>query len=359
MDQAWIGGKAVPLDAAIAEAAQLVGTSRLPLIAGLGTDIAGARAAIALAERAGGVVDHMHSDATLRDLAVMREAGAFVTTPNEARVRGDTLLLVGPGLREAWPALEERLLNAPLAPESGGGARRIVWVCPGKQKLPSGVTAVGRKASELPVLLATLRAHIAGRPAGTIAKPVTALATALQAARFGVTVWSAQTLDELTIEMLFGLLKDINAKTRFTGLPLAASDNANGVQQACGWMTGFPMRTGFARGYPEHDPWRFDARRLAESGEADCALWVSAYGVSEPNWRSDVPVIALASDGRTSAQVRIQVGRPVLDHDSVEHDANTGTLVARAAEHKNNLPSVADVIARIAAALPSAGPWPC
>ena len=26
-----------------------------------------------------------------------------------------------------------------------------------------------------------------------------------------------------------------------------------------GWMTGFPPRTGFGRGYPEHDPWRFEA----------------------------------------------------------------------------------------------------
>ena len=35
----------------------------------------------------------------------------------EARLRGDTLLLVGPGLMEAWPALEARLLHAPLAAE--------------------------------------------------------------------------------------------------------------------------------------------------------------------------------------------------------------------------------------------------
>ena len=51
----------VALDAAIAEAARLLGASRLPVIAGLGTDVAGARAAIALAQRLGGVVDHMHS----------------------------------------------------------------------------------------------------------------------------------------------------------------------------------------------------------------------------------------------------------------------------------------------------------
>ena len=62
----------------------------------------------------------------------------------------------------------------------------------------------------------------------------------------------------------------------------AAGDNAIGILQACGWMTGFPMRTGFARGVAEHDPWRFDAVRLVENGEADCALWISAYGAIAP-----------------------------------------------------------------------------
>jgi len=166
MDQAWIGGEPVRLEAAIAEAARLLGASRLPVIAGLGADIAGARAAVALADRIGGVVDHMHSDALLRDLAVMREAGAFMTTPNEARLRGDTLLLVGPGLMKAWPALEARLLQAPLAADIGG-ERRIFWLCPGKSAaMPAAITAIGRTAAELPILLGVLRAHIAGRPAG-------------------------------------------------------------------------------------------------------------------------------------------------------------------------------------------------
>src|SRR4051812_9776298 len=144
MDHAWIGGEAVPREAAVAEAARLLGASRLPLIAGLGTDIAGARAAVALAERIGGVVEHMHSDAMLRDLAVLREAGAFVTTPNEARLRADTLLLVGTGLSEAWPALGERLLSQPLGPEAGGGARKIFWLCPGRQAaIPHDIKTAG------------------------------------------------------------------------------------------------------------------------------------------------------------------------------------------------------------------------
>lgn len=356
MSEARIDSRPVALEAAVAQAAKLLAASRLPVFAGLGTDVAGARAAIALAERVGGVFDHMHSDALLRDLAVMREAGAYVTTPNEARLRGETLLLVGPGLNDAWLELTERLVSAPLAPEIGS-ERRVFWLCPGKSAIPAAAKAVGRGTAELPMQLALLRACIAGRLAKA-PKAIAGLAKGLQAARFGVAVWSAAALDALTIEMLFGLIDDLNAATRFTGLPLAQPDNALGVTQASGWMTGFPPRTAFGRGFPEHDPWRFDARRLIEDGEADCAVWISSYGATQPNWRARVPTITLAAGEPAESGIAIRVGQPTFDHDSVEHDLRTGTLVARVAAHRTDTPSVAAVIARIAAALPG-GAWPC
>ena len=91
MECAWIAGEPAALDAAVAEAAQLLASSRHPLIAGLGTDVAGARAAVALAERIGAAIDHMHADELLRNLDVMRSSGVLRTTPSEAHVRADTL----------------------------------------------------------------------------------------------------------------------------------------------------------------------------------------------------------------------------------------------------------------------------
>ena len=132
MAHAWIAGRAATIEAAAAEAARLLALSRLPAIVGLGTDIAGARAAIALAERLGGVIDHMHSDAVLRDLDVMREAGMMVTTLNEARLRADTVVVIGAG---PFTRLEltQDLLAAPTAPEIGDHVkRRVFWLCPGR-----------------------------------------------------------------------------------------------------------------------------------------------------------------------------------------------------------------------------------
>jgi formylmethanofuran dehydrogenase subunit B len=175
-------------------------------------------------------------------------------------------------------------------------------------------------------------------------------------------VWSAAALDSLAIEMLCGLVADLNAKTRFSGLPLAAGDNAVGALQACGWMTGFPVRIGFGRGYPEHDPWRFDAGRLVETGEADCVLWISAYRAVAPKWKRAVPTIALTAQGANFSRpprVHINVGRPGIDHDAVEYRPATGTLAGAIATTPSELPSVAHTLAQIACAARELGASSC
>jgi formylmethanofuran dehydrogenase subunit B len=368
MGHAWIDGKPVALQAAISEAGKLLAACRAPVLAGLGTDIAGTRAVIALAQRLGGAVDHFHSGTVLRDLAVTREAGMMVTTPTEARLRADVFLLIGADLVEAWPRERLSLLSAGL-PANPDTARRIIWLCPGRAGAKNiGVKqpqVIGRSPADLAVLLAALRARLAGHPVGKTriaAKLLDGLAADLRGARFGVAVWSAAELDELAIEMLCGLVADLNTKTRFTSFSFAPADNALGVLQACGWMTGFPMRTGFGRGYPEHDPWRFDATRLVESGEADGALWISAYRAATPEWKRQMPMVALTAEGtsfRHAPRVQIEVGRPGVDHDAVEHCPATGTLIAVAASQQSGRLSVADVIAQIAATLPSTAAWPC
>jgi hypothetical protein len=61
MEHAWITGEPAALDVAIAEPAKLLASSRYPLIAGLRRDVAGARAAISLANCTGGIIDHMNA----------------------------------------------------------------------------------------------------------------------------------------------------------------------------------------------------------------------------------------------------------------------------------------------------------
>ncbi len=367
---AWIDGAPASLEQAAAAAAELLARSGQPLIAGLGADIEGARAAVALAERLGGVVEHMHSAALMRDLDCLRETGVMLATPGEARVRADVVLLVGDALLETWPALNERLLRPLAGPDGVDVARRIVWLAPEADAAipgPDGdieVVAAGLGAT-LAANLASLRARAKGRPVaqGHVPSPqLDALAAILKGARFGVAVWSAARLGALEVEMLNGLARDLNETTRFSTLPLAQPDNGAGVLAACGWMTGFPMRTGFGSGAPAHDPWRFDAAQLVASGETDCALWISAFGAPSPAWRGALNFIALCERATQFAEepnVRIVVGRPGLDHDAVVHSPDAGTLVAVTASARSGAPSVAEVLALIAGRLEEASGRAC
>jgi formylmethanofuran dehydrogenase subunit B len=364
MHHAWIDGEPAELPAAAAAAGRLLHASRQPLIAGLGADVAGARAAVALAQRVGAAIDHMNADALLRDLDVLRETGLMLTTESETSVRADTLLLVGSGGIDSSSELLQRFIGASGARiDTRLLERRLFWLCPGHHcATPGEITVIAVDGSDLPVLLAALRARINGRPAGPspVPAPVLAgLADALKAARFGVAAWSATELDALAVEMLCGIVADLNAATRFSGLPLPPGDNAIGVLQVCSWMTGFPVRTGFGRASPDHDPWRYRAARLVDSGEADCVLWISAYRAKAPDWSGSPATIALApADTRFAKRpnVHIAVGTPGRDHDGIAHHASMGTLAAVAATNPSEAVSVADAIASIAAHLADGPP---
>lgn len=405
MERAFIAGKPAALDEAIAQAAGLLAGSRQAVIGGLGTDVAGARAAIALAARTGAIVDHMHAQPVLNNLAAARSSGIMLTTATEARVRADTLLIVGPDSEGVLAQFLQKTMRAPL---HGGGearARRAFWLCPGsgaaaKSDIP--IRPVGRKVGDLPALLGALRAATAGRPSGNgsvSGRLLGEVAKALKAARFGVAVWSPAAHDPLAIEMLCGLVDDLNATTRFCTLPLAPPDDAIGVLHVCSWLTGLPMRTRLRRGAPRHDqqqhdpdphdpnphddpslhddpnlhddprlhdawlhepwlhdPWLYDCRRLVESKETDCVVWISAYRPEAPPWLDPKTTIALTGADAQFARpprIHIAVGCPGRDHDGVQYCAATGTLAAVAAARPSTALSVAEVLRGIAAALPA------
>jgi formylmethanofuran dehydrogenase subunit B len=331
---ATMRGQPVEREDARREAARLLATARCPVIAGLGTCAAGAEDAVDLARACGGVLDHSYSDALLRDLGAMREYGWIVATPLLARARADTVLLVGAGLDGF--ALPPRPTLDPRT------ERRVLRLGP----------------ENLLLKLSVLRALAAGRPVARGADPgdeMGRLAQALRAARYGVAVWSGNTMTEIEIEALCGLVSDLNAATRWAGLPLAPPNNARGVAETLAWTTGFPTRISFARGRAEHDPVRFDARRMVESGEADVAVWVQALEPGPPPWGNKVPLIVVAAPGAEylaePPEVMLTVGKPGVDHDAVLYDAEVGTLVAVRAQAGNDIPPVSAALGVLATQL--------
>jgi formylmethanofuran dehydrogenase subunit B len=382
--RAWLSGQPVPPARAAAAAASLLAASRCAVVAGMGTDVAGVRASVALARAIGASIDHMNADAVFANLEVLRRSGWIVTTPLQTRARADLVLLVGDRLEDAWPGLAERLALGE-APTVTGGGRNVVHLCPGTASPPSlpglsGSPAPARAATGdpdkpghdggggaslaiaagKPILptLAALRAIVSGRNTSldeATAAPLRDLAATLAAARFGVIIWSSAALDTLAVEMLCGLIDDLNRTTRFAGLPLAPANGAEAVAQALTWTTGFPPRTGFASPAPQHDPWRFDAQRLVASGEADAAVWISAFSQEPPDWDNIVPTIALVPPGtafRTPPNVVFEVGCPGRDHDAMLFDPALGGIAFAAASAPSSAASVAGILTAITAALP-------
>lgn len=356
MTEARINGKPASLAEAAARAAEILSQARMPVVAGLGTDVAGARASILLAEKLRGAYDHMHSARIFADLDVMRQAGLMFTTPNEAKLRADVFLFLGKDLTKIWPQMMARL--APGETPSFDLAReprKLLWIAPGRGGAKvDGLSIQTLDSSDLHATLAGLRARTAGRPVNVgkaTLRKLDEFAAVLKGARFGVAVWGGDEFDSLAVEMLHGLVLDLSKTTRFTGLPLGVNANASGVVQTSGWMTGFPVRTSFGRGFPEHDTWRFDATRLIDSGEADAALWISAYDPEPPPWKKSIPLVALVAPQTAFArepQVCIEVGCPGKDHDAAEFSREVAAIVGRLASQGSDAPSVAAVVSQIA-----------
>ncbi|MCX7899529.1 MAG: formylmethanofuran dehydrogenase, partial [Methylocystis sp.] len=288
MSQATLDGNAIALEDACKQAAGILSGAKFPLVAGLGADAPGARAAILLAERLRGAFDHLASEDLLVDLDVKRSFGMFTTTANEARLRADCVVFVGPGLTKLWPGMLERLApqNPPVRGAQAGQPRKIYWIGPEPGEAPAGVTVINASVKQISGVLAAWRARVGGRRLNIDAEKlekIDGVAEALKAAKFGCFVWAASAgLDALTIETMQALVTDLNQTTRFTGVHIGGRAGASGATQVSGWMTGFPPRTGFGRGYPEHDPWRFEASRLVDSGEADAVMWISAFDGEGP-----------------------------------------------------------------------------
>jgi len=355
-----VGGAPVALEDAVRAAAGALGGSRAPLVAGLGCDVDGVRAALALAERLGAVVDHAGSEGLYRNLAVLQRTGWIATTFAEVRNRCDLLLVVGPDPAPFHPRLYERWV-APAPAYREPGSRAVVFLCgePAERTRAAlagvPVTVLPGAAGEVGDAVAVLSAALADPAAA--GGEMGALAERLRAARYAVVAWAAAGFEgahaDLVVERLSGLVREVNRHTRCAGLPLSGHDNVVGANQVCTWQLGVPLRTSLAGGVPVHDPHRFAWQRFQEV--ADAVLWISAFRPEVPDFPVGKPVVALAPPGTVFAAepaVFIPVGTPGIDHAGHVFRGDTVVALRTGRLIDRGLPDVATVLNAILAALP-------
>lgn len=357
-----IDGKPAGLEQALERARDLLRKSRRPLIAGLGTDVAGMRAALKLADRTGAIIDHMHSEGAFRNLRILQERGWIMTTLTEIRNRADLLLFVGTDAIRVHPRFFERI----VWPESAlflrdPAQREIVYLGDGLDTR-SGVrpdgkppTVIDCPAEDLAQALALLKAQVRGvEPALPIPKALAQLANKLAAASYGVLIWSPGELAtphaDLIVQAACELITILNEKTRFSGLSLGGNDGGITAMGVCTWQSGYPLRASFSRGYPEYDPGRFSASSVLQRGEADLLIWISCFAGQASLPETDIDTIAIADPATELARwprVFIPVGVPGMDHTGqVLRVDGAVSLPLRQVRH-SRLPSAADVIAQL------------
>lgn len=362
-----VNGKEVALATAISTAAALLRDSTQPVISGLATDVGGARAVMALADKSRAVIDHYASEATFRNLLVLQDTGWMNTTLGEVKNRVDLLVVVGSDVEAIFPRFFERCVwNEESLFKQDIASREVIFL--GKALSGKASTSPAGKVAEvmacdnadLPEVVSVLRALIAGRTmqatevGGIEMSAMQALAERLQAAQYGVVTWAAGELDfegaEATIQTVCELIKDLNKTTRCSGLPLGGLGGETTVNQVSAWQAGYPMRTSFGLGYPDYDPHLYDSARMLAAGEVDTLVWVSSFDVDLSSPEGADNTIVLGRSGMQFSDVPavfIPVGTPGIDHAGQVFRTDGVVALPVKKLRDSGLPSVADVLASI------------
>lgn len=365
-----IAGRPASLDEAVQRAAELLGAARLPLFSGFGTDVSDTRAALSLVDLSRGVFDQARAAASLRNLSVVQDSGWMATTLGEVRNRVEVLVAFGTDIEAAFPRFFERYIwvDQTLFGQRAAG-REIVFIGPA----PRGTAAVapdGRAPriipcakDALPDVAAAFNAlsrgvelrcsEVGGVPVAELA----ALVERLRQSSYSVVTWAAAQLDfphaELTVQQITQAVVALNRTTRAAALPLGGQEGERTASQVCAWLSGYPTRVAYLKGYPEHDPVHFSADHLLGSGEADVLVWVSSLSLAPPPVTA-IPTVVIGRSGMELAvepEVYIPVGCPGLDHAGHMYRCDNVVALPLYGLRESGLPSAQAVLQAIEACL--------
>ena len=366
-----VAGKDVDLATAIKAATDLIKGAKLPLYGGLGTDVDGIRAVMALADKSGGVVDHMLSEGQYRNFRVLQTTGWFMSTLTETRNRADLIIVVASDIQKLHPRFFERIVNVEASTISDSPPKRTV-VFLGKGLDTSGVK--GSRIGEVVTIpcdgervievISALKAEIKGTPlkldevAGVKLSEIKALAERCRNASYGIFTWAPPSLAfpnaDLTVQTVSELVKELNIKGRFACLALGGNDGAVSAGAVSSWQSGYPLRVGFASGKPDYDILRYFIPRMLAEGEGDVLLWLSSFTPDLGPPATKIPTIVLGTPGlklQGTPAVFIPIGTPGVDHSGRIVRVDNVVSLPLKNLHRSTLPKAADILAAIELAI--------
>ncbi|MGQ0636274.1 MAG: formylmethanofuran dehydrogenase subunit B [Planctomycetaceae bacterium] len=288
---AEMNGQPVKIDEAVDAAARVLASADAPLIYGLSrSSTAGQRAACALADRLGAVIDTTASLGHAPSVMALQEAGESTCSLGEVRNRSDLVIFWGSDPVESHPRHLERYSADPVGEFlPGGRADRTLVVVDVRPTATSALAdlsvqvAPGRDFEVLWTLRGLLRGirpaprYDAGAPLSTLED----LARRMQSCRYGAAFFGLGLARQghHVVEALLRLVTDLNRHTRFIARRMRVSGDVAGADSVLCWQTGYPFSVSLARGYPRYSPGEFTAQPLLERDEVDACLLLGGKGL--------------------------------------------------------------------------------
>jgi formylmethanofuran dehydrogenase subunit B len=278
-----IDGRPVDLEAALERAAELLGAARAPLVWGLTrSTVEAQRYAVAISDRIGGFVGI--AGAGSAGAMAFQRVGHVSATLGEVRDRADIIVYDFLFPMHMFPRLSERYAEdstGRFVPEGRAG-RTVIRLALNKERLATAdADAIIREASPME-FYAALRAAIKGVELksdrlvrlGIDHSVLVNLAAQLKRAKYGALFLSDRSAPTAEREAILGLVRDLNAFTRFVVLsPTPDAPNAAGAEAVLSWQTSAVGGVDFAMGSPRYDPLEETSKRLMR-GEFDAALLI-------------------------------------------------------------------------------------
>jgi formylmethanofuran dehydrogenase subunit B len=366
-----IEGRDVDFETALRAATDLIRGSTLPLYGGLGTDVDGIRAVMALADKTGGVVDHALSEGQYRNFRVLQTRGWIMSTLTETRNRADVIIVVGSDLHKLHPRFFERIVNVEVSLLTEQPPKRtVVFIGKGLDQSAVKGPRIGNiitlpcELDRVGEIIGALSAEVRGAPlpgdnvAGVPIANVRALAELCQKSAYPVFVWAPPSLAfdnaDLVVSMVSDLVKELNVKGRAAGLALGGNEGAISAGAVSSWQSGYPLRMSFASGKPDYDPLRYAIPNMLSLGQGDLLVWIASFSPDLGPPAAKIPSIVFGTPGVKLAQtpkVYIPIGTPGVDHSGrIIRVDNVVSLPLRNLG-RSTLPSVAKLLGAIELAL--------
>jgi formylmethanofuran dehydrogenase subunit B len=304
---ARVEGREAGLDQALDEAAAILGRARAPLVYGLGqTTCEAQRAAVALAETIGAVIDPAGPLLDGASGLAFQARGASTATLGDVRDRADVVVIWRADPVVTHPRLLERLrLPDPDRALVVVDERRTATAAQADAfvKLPAG--------RDLEALW-TLRGLVRDAPVAGGAAAERALGDVAARMRGGRTVAILHHVrGRVEALALHALVRDLWRVTHAVAVTLRREGNAAGAEDVLAWQTGYPAAVSFAGGFPRSNPGELSAAAVLERSDADAALVVGADPLGHlPEAAAErlrgIPVVSVDSrDTATAAAARV------------------------------------------------------